>query len=97
VAPIKNDHKEYSLKRIKELPQGKSNIVKEIKPIVMDNLEGYEIVAYGKDDKGREQLVYQVTLFKADGYYYMMLGTATQDFEANLEAFKKLAVSFKQK
>lgn len=97
VAPITSDHKEYSLKRLKELPDGKTNVVQEITPVTIDNLEGYEIVAHGKTEDGKAQLMYQVMLFKEKGYYYMMVGTATDDFETNLANFKTAARTFKRK
>lgn len=91
------DRKKVSLERLNKLPRGEYNVVKQIMPVTIDNLEGFEIVADGKDQNNEPQLVYQVILFTVDGGYYILVGSATGKFDSYLETFKKIAQTFKRK
>jgi len=69
----------------------------KINEIEIDGISGYEIVGEGLDKtNGTRELVYQVMLFTDDGYY-IMVGTTKNDFEQNLELFKKVAKTLKRK
>jgi hypothetical protein len=94
--PVQNP-KKYSEERLKKLPRGEFTKVKEIKEIVIDNLNGYEIVAYGKSFDNKVELVYQVMLFNENGDYYIIVGKSTEEFDLYLECFKKVAKTFKRK
>ena len=87
-APIQNQ-KLYAEERLKKLPRGEKNVVKEIKEISIDNLTGYEIVADGKTKDDKPEIVYQVMLFNDKGDYYIIVGQAKEEFQNNLETFKK--------
>jgi len=67
-------------------------------PVHIDGLEGYEVVAKGKDLKTKVPLViYQVMLFEPDGNYYLMVGIVEKKRAAKLmPAFKATAKSFKR-
>jgi hypothetical protein len=92
-----SDKKQFSVDRLKKLPNGTTNIVKETNEIVVGDLRGIEIIAEGDDATGKKQLVYQVILFVENGGYYILLGTAISDFDSNLAAFKKIAKTFRIK
>ena len=92
-----NNQKKYAEERLKKLPRGEFNVIKETKEIRIDNLKGYEIIADGKTKEDKSELVYQVMLFNDNGDYYIILGQATEDYTKNLEAFKSIALTFKRK
>lgn len=91
------DQKKYSEERLKKLPRGEQNTIKEIKEITIDNLKGYEIVADGKTKDNKAELVYQVMLFNESGDYYIIVGQSKEDFDKYLESFKKIVKTFKRK
>lgn len=94
--PTQNQ-KKYAEERLKKLPEGELNVIKEIKEITIDNLKGYEIVADGKTKDDKPELVYQVILFNDKGDYYIIVGQAKEDSQKNLETFKKITKTFKRK
>ena len=65
--------------------------------MVIDKLSGYEIIANGKDDQDRPELVYQVMLFNGSDDYYIIVGQAKENYEQNLKTFKSIAQTFKRK
>lgn len=91
------NQKQYCIERLKKLPRGELNKPKEINPIQIDNLQGYEIVADGKDKDSKEELIYQVMLFNEQGDYFIIIGLATEDRENNLKSFRNIAKTFKRK
>ena len=94
--PLQNQ-KKYAEERIKKLPRGNLNVIKQITEITIDNLKGYEIIADGKTKDNKAELVYQVMLFDEKGNYYIILGNTIEDFDKYLESFKKIAKTFKRK
>lgn len=98
VAKISSQNqKKYAEERLKKLPRGELNIIKEIKGINIDNLKGFEIVASGKTKEDKAELVYQVMLFNENGDYYIIVGQTKEEFDKYLEIFKKIAKTFKRK
>ena len=89
--------KQYAEDRIKKLPRGEFNLIKEVKEVTIDNLKGYEIVAEGKSKDDKTELVYQVMLFNDKGEYYIILGQAKEDREKNLATYRSIAGTFKRK
>lgn len=89
--------KTYSQERLKRLPGGEQNVIREIKEITVDNLKGYEIVADGKTKDNKAALVYQAMLFNESGDYYIIVGQAAEEFDKYLESFKKVTRTFKRK
>ncbi|MEI9910996.1 MAG: hypothetical protein WDO71_15780 [Bacteroidota bacterium] len=94
--PVENQ-KKYAEERLKKLPGGEHNVVREIKEITIDNLKGFEIIGDGKTKDDKAELIYQVMLFTDEGGYYILVGQAKEEFEKNLETFKKIAKTFKRK
>lgn len=92
-----NNQEEFARQRLKRLPQGQHNEVREIREVTIDNMKGYEIVADGKTKEGKPELVVQTMLFKNEGEYYIILAQAKEDFEANLKTFRQITATFKRK
>jgi hypothetical protein len=95
--PIVTDKEAFAINRLKKLPKGENSIVKSGGEITIDNLNGYEITAEGKSQNDMPELIYQVILFDDNGYYYLILGHSTQDFQQYSEIFKKIAKTFRRK
>ncbi|HEV7378235.1 MAG TPA: hypothetical protein VGN64_00465 [Dyadobacter sp.] len=88
------DRREFSLNRFKKLPNTQSIHIKEINPITIDGLEGYEITA--ADTSGKEN-IYQMVLFSETNDYYILAGNTKESSPESLEAFRKIALTFKRK
>ena len=91
------NQKKYSEERLKKLPRGELNVIKEINEITIDNLKGFEIIANGKTKDDKAELVYQVMLFNENGDYYIIIGQTKEEFDKYLQSFKKVAKTFKLK
>ena len=91
------NQKKYAEERLKKLPRGELNVVKEIKEITIDNLKGFEIVADGKTKDNNNELVYLVMLFNETGDYYIIVGQSQEELEKYLDIYKKIAKTFKRK
>lgn len=94
--PTQNQ-KQYAEERLKKLPRGEFNVVKEVNEVTIDNLKGYEIIADGQSKDNKPELVYQVMLFNKKGDYYIIIGKAKEEFQKNLEVYKRIARTFKRK
>jgi len=91
------DKKLTAINRIKKLPFTEIKIVEEqILPIEIDGISGYEIVADGYNESGVKEMIFQVMLFTDNGYY-IMIGTTQNDFQNNLDLFKKVSKTLKRK
>lgn len=67
------------------------------KKIKIDDLDGYEIIAWGEEaDSGAPLLIYQVMLFEVDTYYLMQGLVGRQEGEGYLPDFRAIATSFKR-
>lgn len=66
--------------------------------ITIDNLNGYEIIAVGKDiESGEKTALYQVVLLDGENYYYLMQGqVGDSSSQKYLPAFKQLAGTFQR-
>jgi len=91
------NQKQYAEERLKKLPGGEFNVIKEIKEVTIDNLKGYEIIADARAKDGKPEVVYQVMLFNDNGDYYIILGQAKEDVQKYLEVYKKIVKTFKRK
>ncbi len=90
------DLKQYSIGRLKQLPGHMQAQIKEVNPITIDDLDGYEIIAYNRRGSIMEQ-TYQVMLFNEDKGYFIMAGQARDNHESNLALFRKITATFKRK
>lgn len=89
--------KQFSLDRLKKLPRGNAVSTKSVTPITVARLSGYEIVGEGRDTGNNKQLVYQAVLFDESGGYYLLVGTAIHNEEANLAHFRTITKGFQLK
>ncbi|MCF8372851.1 MAG: hypothetical protein K9H64_14605 [Bacteroidales bacterium] len=83
----------YALERLKSLPYTFKDDPQFLDAKI-DDLSGYEIIAYGKDETtGLKVLVYQAILYSHSSYYIMQ-GLAVDNFESNLSLFIDIASTF---
>ncbi|MEO5563892.1 MAG: hypothetical protein ABIR18_10670 [Chitinophagaceae bacterium] len=90
------DKKQYCIDRFNNIPDGKENKIKEINPVQIDGMQGYELIANRKKDT-KDELVYQVMLFTTTDDYFIILGSTTENPDAMLLTFKNIAKTFKRK
>lgn len=88
------DTKAYTQTRLKSLPYGEETVIKSITPVTIYGINGYEIVADGKDKENESQLIYLVMLYPDNANYYIMLGMTNKNFDTYLADFRKMAQSF---
>lgn len=91
------NQQKYAEERLKKLPGGEQGVVNEMNKVTIDNLNGYEIIANGKAKDGKAELIFQVMLFTETGDYFIIVGQAKEEFDKNLESFKKISKTFKRK
>lgn len=89
--------RQYALDRLKKLPNGESFTTRSVNTVDIDSLDGIEIVAFGKNADGKNELVYQVMLFEEGEGYFILVGSATDFYDIYLENFKKIAKTFRRK
>lgn len=86
----------FAENRIKVLPMQVNQILNVTK-VVINNLEGYEIIADGANRKtGQKEQAFLTILFN-DLDYYILYGSSVKDFDQNSASFRKLAQTFKLK
>jgi hypothetical protein len=91
-----SDKKLFAINRLKQLPV-EIAATDSISEITVDGISGYEIIASGKNKKtGEPEKIFQVILF-SDQLYYIFYGSTNQDFENNIEAFRKIVRTFRRK
>lgn len=88
---VNSDYKQFSIDRLKKLPDASNSVIKTIAKVTISDMEGYEIVA----EDNSKQLIYLVILFTPDKEYYLIVGQAKDDKEKNLEIYKKVSKTFK--
>lgn len=88
------DRKQFSINRLKNLPNTQSTEVQEINPITIDGLKGYEITA---TDTTSKENIYQVMLFSDNNDYYIMVGNTKENTPESRAAFKKISLTFRRK
>ncbi len=91
------DRKALATKRLHALAATQIDSIASTNPVTIDQLDGFEILAAGKEPKsGTAVAVFQVMLFPEDGGYILMTGLVGQEHaETYLPKFKTLAESFK--
>ena len=92
------DKKRYTLHRLKNMPYHDFTIEENnIRPVIIDGLSGYEIEAEGvAEDDGKREVLYHVMIYTGNGYY-LMLGSAKDDFDQNLALFKQVTRTFRRR
>ena len=90
------DQKQYCLDQLKKLQEAPSGLPREVNQIQIDDLQGYEIIADGKNKNGAAELTYQATLFDKSGANYTIAGLAAEEPEINLRRFRNIAKTIKR-
>lgn len=90
------NRKEYARRRLFETAQTEIESVQSTTPVTIDGLEGYELIATGKDHKSQTPLMlYQVMLFPDEGGYILMTGLVGEEqAKSYLPQFKTMASTF---
>ena len=92
-----SDTEQYARARILQITQINEIEIERTNKISVDNLEGYEIVARGKDNKsGQPVSVYQVMLFEKHGYFLMQGFAGEDNREMSFKVFKETARTFRR-
>jgi hypothetical protein len=99
LSPVEvNDRKLYALNRVRKMPFDNLEIDEhEINKIEIDGITGYEIVAYGTNQKSKDKELIYTTMLYTDNGYYLLNGTAKDDFGNNTILFRNLTRTFKRK
>lgn len=96
-AIIKNKEA-FSKERLQETASVTQIKIEHLQKVVIDELEGYEIIAQGKDiESGQTMVIYQTLLFLDDNTYYVMQGIVSlKSKDYSLIMFKAMTNSFKR-
>ena len=96
VANVTTQNKQkYAEERLKKIPDAENSQIKSSTKIIIDGLNGFELIAENKTGNNKE-LIYEVMLFDNDGYY-LIIGTAREKSNELLTTYKKIAQTFKRK
>lgn len=91
------DNEQYAKARVIQITQVKDVEIEKLSKITLDDLDGYEIVAKGKDNKsGQAMLVYQVMLFEEQHYFLMQGLVSDKNRQSNLDVFRDMTRTFKR-
>ncbi|MEO5977098.1 MAG: hypothetical protein ABIS36_14440 [Chryseolinea sp.] len=91
------DKRLATINRIKRLPYTDLALDEnQVNEIQIDGVDGYEITAEGSNKKGVRELIYQIMLYN-NNVYYLIIGTAQEEFESNLLLFKNVAKTLRHK
>ena len=78
-----SDYKKYCIETMKLIPTVKNIPEKNIFPVTIDNMKGFEMWTSGKNQvHGQEEMIYQVVLFE-DKMIYTLVGLSLDNFEEN--------------
>lgn len=91
------DKKQFCIDRLSKLSGKKTREIKEINPITINNLTGYEIISNGKNKDLEENLLYQNILFTDKDDFYFIVGNASENLDTYLKIFKNISQTFKRK
>jgi len=86
----------FCISRVKKYPEDYSVVTsKGINEIIIDKLEGFELIATNNENENEE--MYQVVLFANDGGYYLFFGTYQAGHEEALKDIKEVIKTFSRK
>jgi len=92
------DRKQFSVNRVMKIEQVKEVKVISTGEVTIDSLQGYEILASGKDSKeGFPVSIYQVMLYGESDYFIIQGLVGAGEKEKYLPLFRKCASSFRRK
>ncbi|WP_036478248.1 hypothetical protein [Myxosarcina sp. GI1] len=98
VAPLYKELGIFARERLLKTDNLREIAIASESKITINNLNGYEITAVGKDVKSEEKIVlYQVVLLDSENYYYLMQGQVDNKLTGKyLPVFKQFARSFQR-
>jgi hypothetical protein len=92
------DLEQFAKARVFETASVSGVEIEQSTKVIVDKLNGYEIVAKANDvESGEPMVIYQVILFEPQGYYIMQGLISTKQRQSFLPLFKQMALSFKRK
>ncbi len=91
------DKMAYATERLRKLPRGESMVIESSNSVQVAGMPGTEIIAFGNDSDGRQQLTYFVMLFDDNSNYFLMVGSTLDNFETHLAAFRRMTGTFQLK
>jgi len=92
------DQKNFAEERLRKLPGHADDQMLSSSIIEIDGLSGFEVLSEGKNEQNQKEITLLVVLYLPEnGGYYVLTGIADQDYDKNLQAFKRLAGSFRRK
>jgi hypothetical protein len=87
---------EFAVGQLKDICAECKISEKDILPVTIDNLQGYEVIGYRADtSETHSRMKYEVILFDSNKYY-LLVGTASDDYDKNLSMFRSISKSFKR-
>jgi hypothetical protein len=92
-----DDKEEFAKSRISQTATVTDIEIENLSRVVLDNLNGYEIIAKGRDvESGQPMVIYQTILFDDQGYYIMQGLVSEKQRQTYLPVFRDMAGSFKR-
>ena len=91
------DEKEFAELKLKGLTSTDSMISVSINPITIHNLKGYIMESATISKTKKSSYNYQVFLYGAKEYYYVMIGRSMSSMEVSRKTFEPIAKSFQLK
>ncbi len=92
------DTEAFAKGRLMQMDWLKNPIIEHMEEIEIDNLQGFEIVAYGQQvPSDIPILVYQAILFEQQSYYLIVGSVGNQSPQEHLEVFRKMTRTFRRR
>lgn len=96
--PYRGTRESFARRRLRQTKGVKQVKAGELKPVLIDGLEGLACVATARDDETNEgRFVYQVILFEGSAYWILHGQAADELREAYLPRFERITASFERK
>ena len=93
-----SDKKEFAKKRLLQTATITDIALEYSRPVTVDKLSGYELIAKGTDkESGQSMVIYQMILYEDEGYYLMQGIVSSRGRRIHFPIFREIARSFKRK
>jgi hypothetical protein len=89
--------KETLKEQIKQLCNTCSYAEDSIAAVTIDKLKGFEVAAFSEADSVHSKMLKYVTVLFNEGRYYLLVGSASRQYDENLDLFRKVGRSFRRK
>lgn len=94
--PIEKEEQKAQAIKIVKGPLDENVEVKEINELKVNDIQGFEVIGYGKNKKGEDELNYSATFFTSDKHFVIHANT-TIELESKLKLFKEFTRTFQLK